>query len=118
MDNLSPNQIKQMIELLQKMLPEEENNTKTINPNPIKTINRRPVQTENKFDKMMESHMHKEDIEIDKRLRKYEPTPRVRSFDPIDVTCRVCGKKDSINPTLLSDSIDRYKCNNCSRSAG
>ena len=86
---------------------------------PIKNrASRRPKQTENKFDSMMEAHLHKEDIEIDKKLKKYDPTPRTRNFDPAKVVCRVCGKKEEINPALLSDTVDRYKCNNCARSAG
>ena len=127
MDELSPKQIQQMISMLQKMLPENEEEADTdttpskdefASNNRIKTVNRKPQQTENKFDKMMEANLHKEDVEIDKKLRKYDPTPRVRDFKPIKVQCRVCGKSDHINPVLLHDTPDRYKCNNCSRSAG
>jgi lysyl-tRNA synthetase class I len=121
-DQLSPNQIKQMISMLQQMLPQTEDTDEPPEPQKeesvIKTVNRRPKQTENKFDQMMEAHLHKEDIEVDKRLRKYDPTPRIRKFDPIKVTCRVCGKSEEVNPVVLTDSKERYKCNNCSRSAG
>jgi len=122
MDNLSPEQIQQMIAMLQNMLPDNETepaSEQQTSVNPIKTVNRKPKQsTVNKFDQMMEASLHKEDIEIDKKLAKYDPTPRVRRFQPLDVVCRVCGKRESVSPNLLSDSPDRYKCNNCSRGAG
>lgn len=123
MDNLSPEQIQQMIAMLQNMLPsdneqpvEEEEKSSS---SPIRTVDRKPKpSTINKFDQMMEANLHKEDIEIDKKLAKYDPTPRIRRFQPLDVVCRVCGKRESISPNLLPDSPDRYKCNNCSRGAG
>jgi len=103
------------------MLPEDNKETEepVQQENPIKNrSSRRPQQTENKFDQMMEAHLHKEDIAIDQKLKKFGPTPRVRAFDPINVVCRVCNKKESINPALLQDTVERYKCNNCARSAG
>ena len=119
---MSPKQIKQMIAMLKQMLPEDNDEVveeEPVKQNPIKNrSSRRPQQTENKFDQMMEAHLHKEDIAIDQKLKKFDPTPRVRSFDPINVVCRVCGKKESINPALLQDTVERYKCNNCARSAG
>ena len=119
-DSMSPNQIKQMIAMLKQMLPEDDTTEEepVQKSSPIKTRDRKPRQTENKFESMMEKNLHKEDIEIDKKLKKYDPTPRVRHFDPVEVVCRVCGKRESVNPSLLSDSVDRYKCNNCARSAG
>lgn len=71
----------------------------------------------NKFLNMPEKDMHKEDIEFDKKVSKMAPVPRNRSFEPIRVTCRICGKKEEVNPALV-DSIQRYKCNNCSTQAG
>ena len=122
MDNLSPEQIQQMIAMLQNMLPsnnEEPVEEEKSSSGPIRTVDRKPKpSTVNKFDQMMEANLHKEDIEIDKKLAKYDPTPRVRRFKPLDVVCRVCGKRESVSPNLLSDSPDRYKCNNCSRGAG
>jgi len=118
-DSMSPKQIKQMIAMLKQMLP-EDNDEEPVKekPKPIRTVDRKPRQTENKFDQMMEAHLHKEDIAIDQKLKKFDPTPRIRAFDPLKVTCRVCGKSDTINPALLQDSPERYKCNNCARSAG
>ena len=119
-DSMSPNQIKQMIAMLKQMLPEEDATEQQPiqKSSPIQTRDRKPRQTENKFESMMEKNLHKEDIEIDKKLKKYDPTPRIRAFDPLKVVCRVCGKQENINPSLLTDTVDRYKCNNCARSAG
>jgi hypothetical protein len=71
----------------------------------------------NKFDSMPERNMFKDDVEIDRKLRVMEPCPRTRSFHTIEVTCRVCGKKDNINPVLANETT-RYKCNTCARSGG
>jgi len=127
MDNLSPDQIKAMITMLQGMLPSE--NPPTVNTeesvqsqeNTIKTAPSRKInqgQFVNKFDAMMESKLHKDDCVIDQKLKQFDPTPRTRNFKPLTVKCRVCGKTESINPSLLVDTPDRYKCNSCSRSAG
>jgi hypothetical protein len=66
---------------------------------------------------MRESSMHQEDIEIDRKLRKFPPTQRNRTYQEVDVVCRVCGKNDTVNPALL-DSKNRYKCNKCAASPG
>jgi len=124
MDNLSPEQIKQMIAMLQAMLPNEpkqdteSDNTKntTINTVPNKTIKKDNFV--NKFDTMSESHFHKTDTDIDRALSKHAPTPRMRKYEPAHVRCRVCGRTEEVNPALLPESADRYKCNECSRSSG
>lgn len=72
----------------------------------------------NRFDDMMERNMHKEDVEIDKLLKKHPKTPRNRKSNMIDVVCRVCGGKETIPSSLLTDTKDRYKCNTCSTRAG
>lgn len=126
MDNLTPEQIQQMIVMLQNMLPKntidniDEQTSESSTPiSSIKTSRKKPQPSSiNKFDSMAEARMHKDDIAIDKKLNKYGPTPRTRKFQFIDVKCRVCGKTDKINPVLLYDSPDRYKCNKCSGSAG
>jgi hypothetical protein len=66
----------------------------------------------NKFLEMPESNMHKEDIAFDKRVSKFPPTPRNRSFGYLQVKCRVCGKTEKVSPSLV-DSMERYKCNKC-----
>ena len=130
MTNLDPKQIKQMIMLLQAMLPKQQeeeepvaNETVTDNQlysNPkIQTSHKRPKPSLiNKFDSMIEAKMHKEDVEIDKKLNVYGPTPRTRKYNPVPVRCRVCGKTEKVNPNLVSEGVDRYKCNACSRGAG
>ena len=72
----------------------------------------------NRFEAMPEKNMHKDDTRIDKILNQYSPTQRTREFNIIDVICRVCGKKESINAALTYDSGSRYKCNRCARTPG
>jgi hypothetical protein len=71
----------------------------------------------NKFCDMAESKMHKSDTEIDKKLNRFPPSERTRKYIPVNVVCRVCGRRDQINPSLV-DSIERYKCNKCARIPG
>jgi hypothetical protein len=132
-DLTNPEQIKQLITLLQGLLPKENSNvkkqntkkTKTKSPklnSKIKTKTRRLKNEENdsynKFLEMPEMNMHKSDVEIDKKLCKHPPTQRNRAYEPIKAICRVCGKTESINPAILPESSDRYKCNKCSSSSG
>jgi len=114
----NPEQIKQLIQMLQKMLPLDEN-TSTEN-SIIKTKSVKPGKknTTNKFVDMPEKNMHKADILIDKKLNIHPPTPRTRTFSKIEVVCRICGKKEKVNPSILPDQADRYKCNKCSSSSG
>lgn len=74
-------------------------------------------KTYNKFDSMPEYRMHKEDVEIDKKLNIAPPSQRSRTYKPVDARCRVCGRVESVNPALV-DSSERYKCNRCAASAG
>lgn len=71
----------------------------------------------NKFEQMPEYRMHKEDTVIDKKLNISPPSQRNRVYQPVNVRCRVCGKTESVNPSLI-DSSERYKCNRCAASAG
>lgn len=121
----NPEQIKGLIQLLQQLLPKEtiknENSTEQEFKNPIKTKGSRKLDNgrPNKFIDMPEKNMHKEDSKIDQLLSINPPVARAREFTTINVTCRVCGKTESIPPSLAtSDSRTRYKCNNCSTSAG
>jgi hypothetical protein len=132
---LDNNDIKQLIAILQKGLSTEENiedespteekpkrKRGKIQPSDVsvqKTQTRhKKTSSDNKFDLMMEKNLHKEDTAIDKLLSKYPPTSRSREFSPVDVRCRVCGTQESINPALLSDAPNRYKCNRCSKEPG
>lgn len=127
---LSNEDIQQLIAILQKGLTnntskkknkatkteelDEEENTSVMKTKSVKIKG----NTKNKFLSMGVKDLHKEDIEIDKMLRQSPPTPRTRQFKPVKVTCRSCGKKESVSPSLLHDSAERYKCNKCSGSAG
>tara|TARA_R110002074_G_scaffold395973_1_gene584810 strand:- start:252 stop:629 length:378 start_codon:yes stop_codon:yes gene_type:complete len=123
-DNLSPKQIKQMINMLAAMLPKDEEVEAPPEPqsefqNSVvksKNIDRKNKRV-NKFEQMAEFKMHKEDIEFDKKVSKQPPVPRTRNYNPVSVRCRVCGIQQEVNPTLI-ESVDRYKCNKCSAMAG
>jgi hypothetical protein len=67
---------------------------------------------------MPELNMHKEDVAIDKKLAKFPPVSRARQFEMVDVKCRVCGRTETVSPSLVFEGLERYKCNNCSTSAG
>lgn len=132
----NPEQIKNLITVLQSLLPNEqqeqtkENIVEKTENEPsstddsefntrIKTKGKRSSKSFiNKFEKMSEFNMHKDDIAIDEKLSKHPPVARSREYDPISVTCRVCGKKENVNPSLVHDSPARYKCNSCSTNAG
>jgi putative cell wall-binding protein len=129
--NLDPQQIQQMILLLQTMLPKPsaDNNQETsfeVVKTPKVSKSKKPIESTssskfvrpNKFEDMPEIKMHKEDIALDKKLSVLPPVPRARKFSKVSAICRVCGKKEEVNPALITDSIDRYKCNKCSAGAG
>lgn len=124
----NPEQIKSLINVLQSLLdatsitnsPEKTEEEPVLNSK-IKTKGSRKINKEktvNKFEKMSEFRMHKDDIEVDKTLAKHPPVSRMREFEMVDVVCRICGKKETVNPSILYDSKSRYKCNNCSTQAG
>tara|TARA_R100000278_G_C5475352_1_gene166190 strand:+ start:2637 stop:3026 length:390 start_codon:yes stop_codon:yes gene_type:complete len=71
----------------------------------------------NKFESMDVRGMHKEDVEIDRKLNVKPPAPRTRKYNSVDVTCRSCGKREKVNPVLVTEA-SRYKCNACSRLGG
>lgn len=126
----NPEQLKSLIQALQSLLPSDnETSPKDSNNSlsededfsaPLRTkgSKRKMPKSKNKFVDMAEMNMHKEDVLIDKKLAKHPPVSRTRDFQMVDVVCRVCGKKESISPSLLFDAPNRYKCNNCSTSAG
>ena len=125
---LDKNDIKALIAILQKGLVDdnEEDNHDEVEETPVKPKSRPRIKKKtnnnqkkfnNKFDSMPEINMFKEDVEIDRKLQKFPPTPRTRKFIPIKVQCRICGKKEKVPPTLV-ETTDRYKCNRCSSGAG
>jgi hypothetical protein len=114
-----------MIVMLQSMLPEQSATNNTAESIAVendfiksKKVKATKAPRPNKFSDMPEKNMHKEDIAIDKKLAVHPPVPRARQFASVDVQCRVCGRKETVNPVLLPDSVERYKCNKCSSSAG
>ena len=73
----------------------------------------------NKFEKMSEFALHKEDNKLQEKLSTLPPVARQREEKAqIEVTCRVCGKREKISPSLIFDHVSRYKCNNCCTQAG
>lgn len=117
---LDKDDIKQLIAILQKGLQEDSSDNEPIKKqNNIKTKKSKVTNNNNnKFVLLGFDKLHKEDIVIDKALKKNPPTPRRKSVNIIDVKCRVCGKSEKINASLLYESPDRYKCNKCSSSPG
>ena len=129
----NPNEIKKLIALLQSMVDtagtsgdhsteqdadeDESSSTMKTRSRKLNGNSKGKKPFKNKFLTMPEKNMHKEDIEFDKKVAKHSPVPRSRTFKPIKVTCRVCGKNENINPSLV-ESIQRYKCNQCSTQAG
>jgi hypothetical protein len=102
-----PEQIKALIQALSSLLPTDT----------VQTTDEKDSATENLFDKMMEKNLHKEDIEIDKKLSRYPPTERNRPFEFVEVKCRCCGTMQKVHPSLAFEK-DRYKCNRCTKVSG
>lgn len=122
--------VEEIYKLLMGLVDDGNENTQDVEPpkpsrlksnirknNKKDTIARSQNKTTNKFESMPERNMFKEDTQIDKKLRVVDPCPRTRSFNTIEVSCRVCGKKDRINPVLVHEPT-RYKCNGCAKSGG
>lgn len=118
--------VEQIYKLLMALVDDDEEKDQTEKPSPPKktkkntktdTIKKTNPVSGNRFESMPERNMFKEDIEIDRKLSVMEPCPRTRSFHTIEVDCRVCGKKEKINPVLVSEAT-RYKCNTCAKTGG
>lgn len=126
----NPENVKLLINLLQSLLPSDQSSEKPTKPDTkdpkskIRTKSRQrskaqnDTEQNNKFATMPEFNMHKEDTSIDKKLSKHPPVARMREFEPVKVTCRVCGKTEIVTPGLVFEGASRYKCNNCSTQAG
>jgi lysyl-tRNA synthetase class I len=114
---LNNDDIKQLIAILQRGLSDDNIEENIPKKKPKAKKQDKNQQRKNLFNQMAEFRMHKEDVEIDRKLKKQPPTERTRSYKPISVKCRVCGKSEEINPSLI-ESIERYKCNRCCTSPG
>lgn len=93
---LDNDDIKALIAILQKGLSGDDNDEAVTSKRKSQRSSK-PRQTKkkstNKFDNMPEFGMCKEDVEIDRKIKKPPPSLRNRPFEPIKVQCRVCGKK-------------------------
>ena len=120
---LDKDDIKALIAILQKgLMDNDDSEEEESRPVAKKRKTSSPTKpkkkkTANKFNSMAEFNMCKEDIEIDKKIRKPPPSARNRPFDFIKVQCRVCGKSEKVAPSLV-ETIERYKCNKCATGAG
>jgi hypothetical protein len=122
---LDQDDIKALIAILQKGLSKDDDGSSddmdAVLPKTKKTRPKAAVpkkkKSANKFERMAEFTMCKEDVEIDKKIKKPPPAARNRPFDYVKVQCRVCGKKDKVAPMLI-ESTERYKCNKCATGAG
>lgn len=127
---LNQDDIKALIAILQKGLSnedsviDEQSRPKTVKKKraqhqTLKTTKKakKTKKSTNKFNSMAEMNMHKEDCAFDRKVLKNDPVPRRSAFIPVSARCRVCGKSEKVDPSLV-ESIDRYKCNKCSSSAG
>lgn len=121
---LNNDDIKQLIAILQRGLTQDETDPDHVTTEKKTKARKKSAETKpkkpvriNMFDQMAESRMHKEDVAIDKKLNKSPPTPRRDEFKPLKLVCRVCGKTDAVDPSII-ESADRYKCNKCAISAG
>lgn len=119
--------IKQITGLLEALITDDpvEEETPASKPKRKRTTKKKtakkkttnPKESKNKFLNMPEMRMFRDDSLIDKKLQVMPPVPRTRTFDPVHVRCRVCGKEEDVNPTLVSE-INRYKCNSCAMAGG
>lgn len=116
---LNQDDIKALISILQKGLENDDEPQVATKPKKprAKRTKKKVENRENKFLSMKEKDMHKKDVLIDKKLNVSPPTERSRQFNPVKVQCVVCGKKETVSPTLMKDR-SRYKCNKCSAAAG
>lgn len=131
----NPEQIKQMIGLLSTLLEAASGQSgndagtsqhtdthsvqldKNSNDRFSRKINKKEDR-ENKFLSMPEATMHKEDPEIVKKLYKQPPISRSRKNQTIKARCRVCGKEEKVQSSLLYGGVERFKCNKCSTTPG
>jgi hypothetical protein len=122
---LEKEDIMALISILQKGLETDEDTvteTSKKKKPAIKVKNKNQNQTKdkrvNKFLEMPERNMHREDSKIDKLLSANAPrAARNRSFQPVKVRCRLCGKEEEVGRSYV-ESLERYKCNKCSAMAG
>lgn len=120
---LDNDDIKQLIAILQRGLEQSpEDVVSESKPKKSRSVPKPKTKTTkpkriNKFDQMPEYNMCKEDVEIDRKIRKPPPSMRKPEFQFIKAQCRVCGKTEEVAPSLI-ETMERYKCNKCATGAG
>lgn len=122
----NPEQIKQMIGLLSALLDATNNQQSTEvddqqsspNTKPEKIHKKTKPQRENKFLAMPEANMHKEDPSLAAKLYKQPPMARTRRNQTVKARCRVCGREEVIQSSLIYGGVERFKCNKCSATPG
>lgn len=126
MANINTEKLKQLLTAMLETLSEGDSDNEKATPQPatnnITTSQNRGHKKygggDNLFLNMPEANMHKQDVEIDKLLAPKHLTSRNRPSTLIDVTCRVCGKNERVSRSLVPESSNRYKCNECSKGVG
>lgn len=126
----NPEKVEELISLLQSLIGEEAEEEQTVakkkttrkkrtTKKKATSRTKKTSKSTNEFENMAEFNMFKSDVKIDKQLSKNPPVARMRATaDAVTARCRVCGKEEEVSPQLLFDGPSRYKCNNCSTSAG
>jgi hypothetical protein len=121
----NPDQIKQIIGVLSSLLDaaQQADDNKVPETKTTRSVSKikktkTKIQRENKFISMPEASMHKEDPELAQKLYKQPPIARNRKNQTMKAKCRVCGREEKIQSSLLYGGIERFKCNKCSTTPG
>jgi|APGre2960657404_1045060.scaffolds.fasta_scaffold00249_21 hypothetical protein len=121
----NPDQIKQIIGVLSSLLDaaQQADDNKVPETKTTRSVSKikktkTKIQRENKFISMPEARMHKEDPELAQKLYKQPPIARNRKNQTMKAKCRVCGREEKIQSSLLYGGIERFKCNKCSTTPG
>jgi hypothetical protein len=121
----NPDQIKQIIGVLSSLLDaaQQADDNKVPETKAARSVSKTKktktkIQRENKFISMPEARMHKEDPELAQKLYKQPPIARNRKNQTMKAKCRVCGREEKIQSSLLYGGIERFKCNKCSTTPG
>lgn len=124
---LDPSKLEKLLELANSLeTKKEKHKPQSIKGRKSKTnatsqqINTKRKPEDNQFLKMkfnrQEQAQFKKDRELDKILGKgWERIANERTPNLADVTCRICGKKETVNLNLVPPEPSRYKCNSCTR---
>ncbi len=125
---LDPSKLEKLLELANSLetkqdhdvMKEKHKGRKSKTNATTQQINTKRKPEDNQFLKMkfnrQEQAQFKKDRELDKILGKgWERIANERTPNLADVTCRICGKKETVNLNLVPPEPSRYKCNSCTR---